>query len=85
MMQHLDPTWNPHFHLEFFKVCVRVTLSPLGQIIPRSTRTNSTKNNSNKTIQIQETNYSKQNNNHPSPNVGYRQKYRNHQITNGDH
>jgi hypothetical protein len=32
MMQQLDSTWNPHLQLEFFKVCVRSTLSQLGQI-----------------------------------------------------
>ena len=32
MMQQLDPTWNPHQKLEFFKLCVRTTLSQLGQI-----------------------------------------------------
>jgi hypothetical protein len=31
-MQQLDPTWNPHLQLEYFKVCVRPTLSTLGQI-----------------------------------------------------
>ena len=32
MMQQLDPTWNPHQKLEFFKLCVRTTLSQIGQI-----------------------------------------------------
>ena len=32
MMQQLDPTWNPHQKLEFFKLCVRKTLSQIGQI-----------------------------------------------------
>ena len=32
MMQQADPTWNPHEKLEFFKLCVRTTLSQMGQI-----------------------------------------------------
>ena len=32
MMQQVDPTWNPHQKLEFFKLCVRTTLSQMGQI-----------------------------------------------------
>ena len=32
IMQQLDPTWNPHQKLEFFKLCVRTTLSQIGQI-----------------------------------------------------
>ena len=32
MMQQLDPTWNPHQKLEFFKLCIRTTLSQIGQI-----------------------------------------------------
>ena len=31
-MQQLDPTWNPHQKLKFFKLCVRTTLSQIGQI-----------------------------------------------------
>ena len=31
-MQQLDPTWNPHQKLEFFKICVRTTLAQMGQI-----------------------------------------------------
>ena len=31
MMQQMDDTWNPHIKLEFFKVCVRTTMSALGQ------------------------------------------------------
>ena len=31
MMQQMDDTWNPHMKLEFFKVCVRTTMSALGQ------------------------------------------------------
>ena len=33
-MQQLDPTWNPHKQLEFSKLCVRTTLSQIGQITP---------------------------------------------------
>ena len=32
MMQQIDPTWNPHQKLEFSKLCVRTTLSQIGQI-----------------------------------------------------
>ena len=32
MMQQMDPTWDPHKKLEYFKVCVRSTMSELGQI-----------------------------------------------------
>ena len=32
MMQQVDPTWNPHQKLEFFKLSVRTTLSQIGQI-----------------------------------------------------
>jgi hypothetical protein len=32
VMQQLDPTWNPHLQLDFFKVCVRSTLLQLGQM-----------------------------------------------------
>ena len=32
IMQQLDPTWNPHQKLEFFKLCVSTILSQIGQI-----------------------------------------------------
>ncbi len=31
-MQQVDIAWNPHQKLEFFKLCVRTTLSQMGQI-----------------------------------------------------
>ena len=32
MMQQLDPTWNPHQKLELIKLCIKTTLSQIGQI-----------------------------------------------------
>ena len=33
MMQQLDPTWNAHQQLDFSNLCVRTTLSKMGQIM----------------------------------------------------
>ena len=32
IMQQLDPTWNLHQKLEFLMICVRTTLTQMGQI-----------------------------------------------------